>query len=44
MFMILTGNKAYDFSKGNLTIEYIERHIMNKDYITRANVENDKKD
>lgn len=42
--MILTGNKAYDFSKGNLTIEYIERHIMNKDYITRANFANDKKD
>ena len=34
--MILTGNRAYDFSKGNLTIEYIERHIMNKDYIERA--------
>lgn len=44
MFMILTGNKAYDFSKGNLTIDYIERHIINKDYIVRAKTELDKKD
>jgi hypothetical protein len=44
MMMILTENKAYDFSKGNLTIEYIERHIMNKDFIERAQNSDDKKD
>ena len=35
--MILEGKRAYDFSKGNLTIEYIENHIIKKDYIKRAN-------
>ena len=44
MFMILHGKKAYDFSRGNLTIDYIENHILNEDFITQAAAKTAKKD
>lgn len=36
MFMILHRDKAYDFTKGNLTVKYIYEHILNHQFIERA--------
>ena len=44
IFMILNGRKAYDFSRGNLTIDYIENHIIGEDYVKQAAAKTAKKD
>lgn len=34
MFVILNGNKSYDFFKGNLTVDYLQKIIEDETYIT----------
>lgn len=41
MFMVLVGDKAYDFYKGNLTYSYVEQHIQSQNYLQHA-VDKDK--
>ena len=36
MFVILHQDKVYDFFKGNLTIDYISKHLKTKEFIERA--------
>ena len=43
MFVILNGEKTYDFSKGNLTVEYIKDHVATEAFKTRAQETLDKK-
>ena len=43
MFVILNGEKTYDFSKGNLTVEYIKDHVTTEEFKTRAQETLDKK-
>ena len=36
LFVILQGDKSYDFFKGNLTVEYLQKVIGDKTFITQA--------
>ena len=36
MFVILNGDKSYDFFKGNLTVDYLQKIIDDKTYVSQA--------
>ena len=44
ILIILSEDKAYDFSKGNFTTEYLTTHIMEKNFISEAEEKAQKKD